>query len=291
METDPEFGGPGRRLVVAVASLLAGAAVLLWLWPGGIGEDGPVWVVDGTSVDVYRSITEWVDGTPSWFGHALEIATEGTLIVLGLVLVWIWFAGLRAGDAGRVAGAMAVGVGMLAAYGISEALKVVIEEERPCRAVPDALALAECPPAGDWSFPSNHSTLAVSLGVGLAILLPRLAAVALPLAALGALLRVAVGVHYPHDVVAGATLGTAVAAATLLLLGPALVRPTSVVFRRWLGPERATTGRAGSGRHAVRPEPAPGPAVPHTPGPADDRVAAHDEQTLTLGERPRPGGH
>ncbi|WP_067226010.1 phosphatase PAP2 family protein [Streptomyces sp. NBRC 109706] len=243
METDPEFGGPGRRLLGAAASLVVGALLILWLAPGGLGNDQPVHVVGGTSVDIYQSITERVADAPSWFGHLLELATEGTLVVLGLILLWVWWQGLREGNARRVAGAVVVGIGMLAAYGTSEALKLVVDEERPCRAVPGAQALAECPPVGDWSFPSNHSTLAVALGVGLTILLPRLAAVALPLAALGALLRVAVGVHYPHDVLAGSALGASVAAAVLLLLGPLAVGPTTTVFGRWLTPPPRPTGQ------------------------------------------------
>ncbi|MDT0267582.1 phosphatase PAP2 family protein [Streptomyces sp. DSM 44915] len=270
METDPEFGGTSRRLLIAVASLVLGVGVFLWLSPGGLGDGEPVWVVGGASVDGYQSITEWVADTPSWFGHSLEIATEGTLVLLGLILLWVWWTALRAGNAARAAGAIVVGFGMLAAYGLSETLKVLIEEERPCRAVPGANALAECPPVGDWSFPSNHSTLAVALGVGLAVLLPRLAAVTLPLAALGALLRVAVGVHYPHDVLAGATLGAAVVTAVLVLLGPPAVRPTATVFRRWLGHQPGSGGQHRRGGPVPPPPPrqdlvAPGAEGAHQP--------------------------
>ena len=290
--------------MVALASLLAGVGVLLWLSPGGLGDDEPVLVTGGTSVDVYRSITEWVADTPSWWGHLLELATEGTLVVLGLVLLWVWFAALRAGNAARVAGAVVVGVGMVAAYGISEALKLVVDEERPCRAVSGADALAECPPVGDWSFPSNHSTLAAALGVGLAILLPRLAAVTLPLAALGALLRVAVGVHYPHDVLAGATLGATVTAAVLLALGPAAVRPTSAVFRGWLGRQPGPVGQHRRSRAVAHAQPREDRAdmgldgaLDHVQPPGDLPVGQpvpEAGQHLTLpngqGGHPAPGG-
>ncbi|XPR82345.1 phosphatase PAP2 family protein [Streptomyces prasinus] len=91
-----------------------------------------------------------------------------------------------------------------------------MDEERPCRALRTGVDLvAECPGAGDWSFPSNHATLAAGLAVGLAVLWPRLAAITLPLAGVVALLRVLVGVHYPHDV-----LGGAVVAAVLLAFMP-----------------------------------------------------------------------
>ncbi len=76
------------------------------------------------------------------------------------------------------------------------------------------------PRSGGWSFPSDHATLAAGPAVGLAVLWPRLAAITLPLAGAVALLRVLVGVHYPHDVLAGALLGGAVVAAVLLAFMP-----------------------------------------------------------------------
>lgn len=96
-----------------------------------------------------------------------------------------------------------------------------MDEERPCRALRTGADLvAECPAAGDWSFPSNHSTLAAGLAVGLAVLWPRLVAITLPLAGAAALLRVLVGVHYPHDVLAGAILGGTLVVAVLLAFMP-----------------------------------------------------------------------
>ena len=93
--------------------------------------------------------------------------------------------------------------------------------------------IADCPASGDWSFPSNHATLATGLAVGLAVLWPRLAALPLPLAGAAALLRVLVGVHYPHDVLAGALLGGAVVAAALLAFLPSAQRVVSSLLRRW----------------------------------------------------------
>jgi undecaprenyl-diphosphatase len=117
------------------------------------------------------------------------------------------------------------------AYGMSEALKLVVDEERPCRVVAGAEVIAHCPAMGDWSFPSNHATLAAGIGVGIALLRPRLAAIALPLAAGVALARVAAGVHYPHDVVAGAVLGATLVTALLLIANPLVARGLGVLLR------------------------------------------------------------
>ena len=52
------------------------------------------------------------------------------------------------------------------AYVCSELLKSAVDEERPCRAVAGAVAsIVECPAYGDWSFPSNHSTIAGAAAV------------------------------------------------------------------------------------------------------------------------------
>ncbi|MFI0150539.1 phosphatase PAP2 family protein [Streptomyces lydicus] len=155
------------------------------------------------------------------------MATEGTLVILGTLLIWMWWTAIRRKAPRGIAGFVLTGLGTVAAYAVSEAVKLVVDEERPYRALrTGAGAVAECPGAGDWSFPSNHATLAAALAVGLAVLWPRLAAITLPLAGGAALLRVLAGVHYPHDVLAGTTLGGAAVAAVLLAFMP-LAQPGS----------------------------------------------------------------
>ncbi|MGI5349060.1 phosphatase PAP2 family protein [Streptomyces sp. CA-250714] len=203
----------------AVAVLLVGGAGVLALSPGGLGREAPVRITDGASASVYREVSGVAGDGPGWLGGLFELATEGTLVALGLLLLWVAWCGWRDGRAKdpRLVGAVLSGVGTVVAYAASEALKLVADEERPCRALTGIEPVAECPPPGDWSFPSNHATLAAALAVGLALTLPRLAALTLPLAGAAALLRVLVGVHYPHDVLAGALLGAAFAGAAVLM--------------------------------------------------------------------------
>ncbi|MGW0396447.1 phosphatase PAP2 family protein [Streptomyces sp. NPDC003002] len=235
MDVNERYGyGRGRRLSLAGASAGAGAGAVVWLTPGGgPGHVGPVHVTtESVSVSVYRALTTAVTDGPSWTRAALEAASEGTLLALGLLLLWVGWTALRRRDRRSVAGVALVGVATVVAYALSEALKLLIDEERPCRSVPGAPALAACPEPGDWSFPSNHATLAVALAVGVTLLWPRLAALALPLATAGALLRVLLGVHYPHDVLAGAALGASVVAALWLAALPAAVRAGSALTGR-----------------------------------------------------------
>ncbi|MEV0389581.1 phosphatase PAP2 family protein [Nonomuraea sp. NPDC050643] len=217
------------RLLIASALLGAGAAVVGWLSPGGLGEAGPVRVVGGVSAEVYR----WVAGAVT----GMDPASDGALVVLGVVPAWVWLGAVRRRDGFGVAAGVLIGAGTVAAYALSEALKLVVDEERPCRVI---VAMADCPPVGDWAFPSNHATLAAGLGFGVAVLRPRLAPLTVPLAVAAGLLRVLAGVHYPHDVVAGAVLGGCVVVAVLLVFAPVAGRLGS----RVLG-SRPVAGRSG----------------------------------------------
>lgn len=170
------------------------------------------------STDLYRDLTTLAHDAPNWLRTLADIGTEGGLLLLMAVAVLGWWRA-RSGTARRVALAVLVPIGTAAAYLLSELLKAVVDEERPCRAVVGAAAsIVPCPPEGDWSFPSNHSTIAAALAVGITVAWRAAAWVALPVALLTGFSRVFVGVHYPHDVVAGLTLGTAVAALCAALL-------------------------------------------------------------------------
>ncbi|MEF3402333.1 phosphatase PAP2 family protein [Agromyces sp. CCNWLW203] len=135
-------------------------------------------------------------------------------------------------DVARFAAGGAAALGTALAYLASEGLKLVVAQDRPCR---DVVAVAECPPADDWSFPSNHSTVAFALFAAIVVVTHRswVPWAAALLAGVVASARVAEGVHYPHDVAAGALLGMAVAfAASAALRRPALRASTRVAGRR-----------------------------------------------------------
>ncbi|MEV6575673.1 phosphatase PAP2 family protein [Streptomyces sp. NPDC051577] len=169
---------------------------------------------------------------PSWAGTALEAAGEGTLLFLGLLLAWVGWTALRRRDVSGLAGVAVTAAGTVVAYGLSEAIKLLVDEERPCRALPGVAALAPCPEPGDWSFPSNHATLAIALAVGVTLARPRLATLVLPVAGAAALLRVLVGVHYPHDVLAATVLGATAVVTVRLLVQPIAVRAVSAFLVR-----------------------------------------------------------
>ncbi len=91
------------------------------------------------------------------------------------------------------------------AFGSSLVIGTILKRPRPFVLL-DIVARIE-PPFTEYSLPSSHSAVAFAIASGLTLAHPSLGAVALVLACLIALARVAVGVHYITDVLAGAALG------------------------------------------------------------------------------------
>ncbi|MEU0618313.1 phosphatase PAP2 family protein [Streptomyces albogriseolus] len=205
--------------------------------------------MDFVDSGLYRDITDHAHDAPAWLRHTAEIGTEaGLLVFVGLFALGWWRA--RHSDTRAFAIAVLAPLATAVAYVCSEVLKSVVTEERPCRAVTGAApSLAECPPYGDWSFPSNHATIAGASAAALVLVRRALILLAAPLALLAAFSRVFVGVHYPHDVVAGLLLGAAVAPAVVALATrPATrlagaVRGSTAPVVRWItGPGPRSAG-------------------------------------------------
>jgi undecaprenyl-diphosphatase len=105
-----------------------------------------------------------------------------------------------------LAGAASAGIALL----IASILGGLVNRARPFVADPGQLHLfvAHSP---DASFPSDHATASFAIAVAILLRRPRWGAVAIVAATVLSLGRVAVGVHYPSDVLAGAALGALVA--------------------------------------------------------------------------------
>ena len=192
-----------RAAAVPVALLIAATGFLL--------------TNDVPSADAARSLARTVADRPGWAQHGVELASEGGLVLLAVLLAAAaWQA--RSRGPRQVATVVVGGAGVVLALAVSEVTKVLAAQDRPCRTLPDLDAVVSCPPVGDWSLPSNHATLAAALAAALVWSAPRLWPLAPALASVVAASRVGLGLHYPHDVVDGLVLGALVASALVLLL-------------------------------------------------------------------------
>ncbi|MEO6090236.1 MAG: phosphatase PAP2 family protein [Umezawaea sp.] len=187
-----------------------------------------------SSAELYLLITRLAQSTPEWVHSFADIGTDAGLLFFAALFAWN---GWRTRGTPEHRLALVAPLAVIGAYLVSEVAKSLIQEERPCRAVVGALPIAECPSVGDWSFPSNHATIAASCAIVLTVVWTRLAPVVIPLAMLMAFSRVFVGVHYPHDVAAGFLVGSTVGV-TLALLAVRLVGPPQAVPRVLVGSSR-----------------------------------------------------
>lgn len=127
---------------------------------------------------------------------------------------------------GVIAALLSAGIALLVAHMIT----LVWDRPRPYVADPGDSHLFIAP-SHDPSFPSDHATAAFAIAVSIYLRSRRIGLVALAMAVTLALARVAVGVHYPGDVVGGALIGTA----TALLLWIPPVRGLLHALADWLG--------------------------------------------------------
>jgi undecaprenyl-diphosphatase len=100
--------------------------------------------------------------------------------------------------------------------GVYKVIKGRTSRPRPCDAHP--VIRRHAPALDQYSFPSGHTMHAVGFTLVLALHLPSLALLVAPFAALVAMSRLVLGLHYPSDVAAGAVIGAAMALISYLAL-------------------------------------------------------------------------
>jgi membrane-associated phospholipid phosphatase len=177
---------------------------------------------DGSSVDgsAYADVVGLARRSPGWVNGLVSAWSTYGLALFAVLMLLAWWQARRRADPAVAVVALAVPLFTLVAFGVNDLLKAAVREDRPCQDMRVA-TLDACPAHGDWSFPSNHAALAAAAAVALLFVSRRLGAVALVAAGLMAASRVWVGLHYPHDVIAG------------LLVGALVALPLSLAVRRW----------------------------------------------------------
>jgi undecaprenyl-diphosphatase len=118
-------------------------------------------------------------------------------------------------------GAVAAGLSAAVALGVGHVLSALVDRPRPFVADPSAVHLF-ARHAADAGFPSDHATASFAIAVAILLRSRRWGYVTLAMAVVLSVGRVAMGLHYPSDVIAGAALGSATAIALYL---PPVRRP------------------------------------------------------------------
>lgn len=197
--TDAVIDTRTRRRAAAVAAGLATFSATTHL-----AHDDLYRTVAGTAADAPRPVRALVG----------LLAGQGLLVLVATAVLTAVVVAVRR-ERERFLLTVAAGIGAVLAYRASELIKAAVTADRPCRTAGVDTVLG-CPPHGDWSWPSNHATIAAALATACLLVAPRLWPLVVPAAAAVAVARVAGGVHYPHDVLAGAAVGVAVTTAAAL---------------------------------------------------------------------------
>ncbi|MEU0299227.1 phosphatase PAP2 family protein [Streptomyces sp. NPDC006175] len=235
--------------------------------------------LDGSNPDVslLYDINGLAKAAPTWFDRVMEFVGEfGIMLAMVLAVLWCWWSVRRRGTtedsvtavAGLVWAPLAAGIALL----VNIPIRGFVERPRPFFDHKGLEVLVKG--KTDFSFVSDHATMAMAIAVGLFVANRKFGLVAIALALLEGFCRVYMGVHYPTDVIGGFALGTAVA----LLLAPlAMMLLTPLVgavaragaVGRLVRSGKAVTAADGRGGAQGIPEPSTGSGRGGAPGERD----------------------
>jgi undecaprenyl-diphosphatase len=170
------------------------------------------------------------------------------VVVFAVLLLAVWWAA-RGRDARHMAQALCAPLIVVVAFAANDVIKMLVQEQRPCRTLGPVHTLEACPAADDWSFPSNHTVIAAAAATTV-LVLSRILGILAAVAALAmAASRVWVGAHYPHDVVVALLVGVAIAWPLILAAGraaPAVQRLRASRVGAYVTAKPGTSGYLGA---------------------------------------------
>ena len=148
--------------------------------------------------------------TRDWLEDPVTAVAGGVVPFFALATIALWFAARPYRDArlklACVSGLASAAVALLA----NQAVAHLWERPRPFIDHPVLTHLLSAP-SPDPSFPSDHAAAAFAIAVAVFVFSRRAGALFLAAAVLIGVSRVALGMHYPSDVLAGMVVGSAAA--------------------------------------------------------------------------------
>ncbi|GGZ09279.1 phosphatase PAP2 family protein [Streptomyces nitrosporeus] len=225
--------------------------------------------LEGSNPDVslLYDINGLAKAAPTWFDRVMEFVGEfGIMFAMVALGLWCWWSVRRRGTteesvtavAGLVWAPLAAGIALI----INIPIRGFVERPRPFNDHDGLEVLVEG--KTDFSFVSDHATMAMAIAVGLFVANRKFGLFALGLALLEGFCRIYMGVHYPTDVIGGFALGTAVALLlaplAMMLLTPLLGAVARTDSVGWMVRSRKPLTAAAGGRNESQgiPEPRPG---------------------------------
>jgi undecaprenyl-diphosphatase len=140
----------------------------------------------------------------SLFDRIMPIITNDWIlrVVFAIIVVLLLIFGKKQG---RLVALLCVVTVALSDQATSHLLKPMIGRVRPCHVVPDVHLLVAC--SQGLSFPSSHAANSFAIAALISLTYHRRFWLYLTIAGIISYSRIAVGVHYPLDVLAGALVG------------------------------------------------------------------------------------
>lgn len=182
---------------------------------------------------IFRWINRLADRT-GW-AHGLFKANAGYgIAAFAVLLLAAYIAGRQHADLTAVAASVWAAIAAMVALGIGQIIGSAVDRARPYDTLANAHILVD--KTTDFSFPSDHATVAGAVAVGLLFANRRWGIIASVLAVLMAFTRIYVGAHYPGDVLAGLILGGIVAATGRFVIVPTLTNIAHWLSTTPLGP-------------------------------------------------------
>ena len=216
----------------------------------------------GWDKTLFLNVNHFAQHTGWLHAPMLAYANYGVAL-FGLLLVAGWWLARRRGDARVMAAALWAMAGTAIAVLVAQPVNHAVAEARPWQSLPHILVLAGH--STDFSFPSDHATVAGAVTAGLLLYHRRLGIIAAVAGVVMCAARVYIGAHYPQDVAAGFALGAAV-----VLIGWIIARIplTSLVRRLTATPLRPllTAGARPLPADPVNGQPAPSSPRSHVAG-------------------------